>query len=149
MISIVPASPAHVGVIANRMRDCDVRECAALGHSPKGALRHGLKVGYEVWTARHDGRPEAMFGLTVTSALGGEAIPWMLGTDEIYRHPREMIRWGESLVKRWLDSFPHLENLVSVENAAAIRMLRRWGFTIGKDVIASGGVDFVPFTMER
>lgn len=149
MIELVPASPAHVGVIANRMRAADVLECTAMGHSPKQALRSGLRTASEAWTVKHDGKPIAMFGLRVTSALGGTGVPWMLGTEEVYRHPREMIRWGEQVLGRWLDSTPTLWNYVSTGNSPAIRMLRRWGCKIGREVIMFAGTEFVTFTLER
>lgn len=120
-----------------------------MGRSPRQALRLGLVTSTEVWTAKVDGRPEAMFGLVVTSALGGKGVPWMLGTDEIYRHPRLMIRHGERVLQRWLDSTPTLSNYVSVDNSRAIRLLRRWGCSIGWKVIMHGDCGFVSFTMER
>lgn len=149
MVELVPASPAHVGVIANNMRAADVLECTAMGHTPKQALRSGLRTASEAWTAKVDGKPAAMFGLRVTSALSGTGVPWMLGTDEVYRHPREMIRWGSLILGRWLDSTPSLSNYVSVGNAPAIRMLRRWGFEIGEEVTMFAGTGFVTFRMER
>jgi hypothetical protein len=138
VIEIVPASPAHVGVIANNMRAADILECTAMGHTPKQALRSGLRTAAEAWTVKVDGRPIAMFGLRVTSALGGTGIPWLLGTDEVYRHPREMIRWGEAILGRWLESYPDLYNYVSVGNAPAIRMLKRWGATLEDDGVVPG-----------
>lgn len=120
-----------------------------MGRTPKQALRLGLLTSSEVWTAKVDGRPEAMFGLVITSALGGKGVPWMLGTDAIYRHPREMICHGEKVLRRWLDSTPSLSNYVSVDNARAIRVLRRWGCQIGWKVIMHGDTGFVSFTMER
>lgn len=149
MIKIVRASPAHVGRIANKMRPDDVAECEAMGFTPKRALRHSLIASSEVWTAKVDGVPEAMFGLVITNALCGEARPWMLGSEAIYRHPREMIRGGEKVLGRWLDSSSCLSNYVSAGNHRAIRMLRRWGCKIGKEVIMFAGLEFVTFTLER
>ena len=149
MIQLVPASPAHVGVIANRMRAADVLECQAMGYTPKRGLRLAMMQSSECWTARVDGRPEAMFGIAVTSALGGLGKPWMLGTDAIYRYPRDMLRNGEALLARWLDSTPNLSGLVSLGNTRAIRMLRRWGCIIeeGGDMFA--GTEFATFTLTR
>lgn len=149
MIEIVRASPAHVGTIARRMREADVLECAALGFSPKQALRHSLIASSEVWTAKVDGRAEAMFGLVITNALCGSGQPWMLGTEAIYRHPRAMLTGGRKVLGRWLDSTPSQSNLVSAGNTRAIRMLRRWGCRIGKEVIMLAGMEFVTFTLER
>ncbi|MDB5707858.1 MAG: hypothetical protein JWN66_4974 [Sphingomonas bacterium] len=149
-VELVRARPQHVGPIANRMRGMDVLECRAFGHSPKEALRLGLRASSLCYTAKVDGRPEAMFGLTVTNAMCGEGSPWMLGTEAIYEHPREMIRWGAAIVRRWADSTPYLKNVVAVRNDRAIRMLRRWGFTVsegGDQVFA--GVEFATFTMDR
>ena len=144
MIEIVRASPAHVGVIANRMRQIDRDECAAFGHSPKTALRNGLRASTEAWTAKVDGVPACMFGLVPVSILEGEATPWFLGSDETYRHPRDMIVTGEALVSYWLESWRHLSNYVAVENVKAIRLLERWGFSIGEER-EFGGAAFVRF----
>lgn len=144
----MPARLVHVGPIAVRMREADRRECVAMGRNPRQALREGLQSSTICFTALVDARPEAMFGLVVYSALGGAGIPWMLGTDAIYDHPRQMLATGPRLLSLMLDSTPSLENVVAVENERAIRMLRRWGFSIGENLQVFGGVDFVTFKME-
>ena len=143
------ASPVHVGPIASRMRAADVIECAAMGHTPRQALRAGLLSSSLCLTATVDGRPEAMFGLVVTNALCGEGSPWMLGTDAIYRHPRAMLRWGPRIISTMLDSTPALENLVAEDNSRAVRLLRRICFTIGKEVIMIAGTSFIAISQER
>jgi len=127
----------------------DVVECAGMGHTPKQALRLALTSSSFAWTAFVDGRAEAMFGLVIASALTGEGLPWMLGTDAIYRHPREMIRWGPDILATLTDSTPRLSGLVGRGNTRAIRLLQAWGFQIGREVIVSAGVEFLPFEMER
>lgn len=147
MIELVAASATHIGPIATRMRACDVLECTASGNSPKQALRLGLISSSICITAKVDGRPEAMFGLVVTNALCGSGAPWMLGTEAIFEHPREMIRFGPAIIAAMVDSTPALSNVVSCDNARAIRMLRRWGFTIDEEIIVIRGVQFVNFSM--
>jgi hypothetical protein len=149
VIRLVPSHPGHVGTIAARMRTIDRQECAAFGHTPKRALRNGLMGSLWSVTAKVDGRAEAMFGLVVESAIDGTGTPWMLGTDEIYRHGRALLRIGPECVARCLDSSRDLSNLVSVANLRAVALLRRWGFTIGEDVQMIGGVAFVQFRMTR
>ena len=141
--------PVHVGPIASRMRAADVIECAAMGHSPRQALRAGLLSSSLCLTAMVDRRPEAMFGLVVTNALCGEGSPWMLGSVAIYRHPRTMLRWGPRILSAMFDSTPVLENLVAEDNHRAVRFLKRIGFTIGKEVIMIAETRFLPFTLER
>lgn len=145
MVELVPASPAHIGTIANRMREIDRRECEAMGRRPKQALRAGISQSDMCWTAMVDSRPEAMFGRVVESALTGDATVWFLGTDEVYRHPREMIRWGKFIVRNMGDSRLCLRNLVSVENGRAIRLLRHWGFEVSEGVVTIRGVAFHRF----
>jgi hypothetical protein len=145
MIEIVSASRAHIGRIARRMRALDVEECAAKGRTPAEALRYSLTSSSFALTVMIDGSPHAMFGLTPYSLASGVGRPWFLGSEDVYHHGREMIRRGEMVVEIMQDSFPRLENVVSENNLPAIRMLRRWGFTIGEEAQVIGGTRFLPF----
>ncbi len=148
-ITITLAAPSHIGPIATRMREIDRIECAAMGHSPKQALRSGLALSDPAWTALVDGRAEAMFGLVVTSALGGEGRPWLLGSDAVYAHPRAMLRAAPRFLAAMFDATPRLSNLVAADNARAIRLLRRWGFTIDKEMTMISNIAFRLFHAER
>lgn len=148
-LRLVPASRAHVGPIANRMRAVDRRECAAFGYSPKGALRRSLAGSARALTALVDGRAEAMMGVEVLSALDRTGTIWMLATDEAFRHGREMLRLGPTIIDALGDSTRHLSNLVSVDNIPAIRMLGRWGFDVLEEVTMIGNVAFHAFRMDR
>lgn len=147
MIELVPASPVHIGPIANRMREMDKLECSAMGKTTKQALRAGLYTSDDCVTALVDGVPHAMFGLVIESALGGCGTPWFLGTDEVYRHPRAMLSVGPQIIASWRDSTPTMANVVAKQNVCAIRMLRTWGFKLGSEVILFAGVEFVRFSM--
>ncbi len=127
------------------MRAVDRRECEAMGRSGKHALRAALGTSSKAWTALVDGQPEAMFGVVVESVLDGTAVPWFLGTDEVYRHGRALLMWGPGMVDRLCDSTWTLRNLVSAENDKAIRLLRRWGFTVAEEELIVRGVPFLYF----
>lgn len=116
-----------------------------MGRTPKQALRIALLTSEKAWTAMVDGEPEAMFGVVVENALSGEATPWFLGTNEVYRHGRELLMWGPGLLSRMGDSSRRLVNLVSTRNRPAIRLLKRWGFSIGDEEITVRGVAFRQF----
>jgi hypothetical protein len=148
-VDLVAASPAHVGRIATRMREADVIECRAMGLTPKEALRAGLRASSLCYTARVDGRPEAMFGLVVTNALCGEGAPWMLGTDAIYEHPREMIRRARPILAAFVDSTKYQSNVVAKDNTRAIRFIRWLGFNVREGVIVFAGTEFLAFDMDR
>lgn len=148
-IAIVAARPVHVGRIACRMRHADRVECAALGHSPKQALRAGLAESAAAWTALVDDTAEAMFGIVVTSALSGEGRPWMLGSDAVYAHPRAMLRLAPGFLDTMFALASRLSNLVAADNGRAIRLLRRWGFTLDTETMMINEVAFRPFHAER
>lgn len=131
MIEFVAASPAHVGTIANRMRDIDVRECAIMGRTPKQALRLSLRASVAAWTAKVDGRPEAMFGVSTLSLLGGEGSPWLLMTEDAVKQARSLLVDARRYSDLLQAMYPVLSNNVHADNAVAIRWLSRLGYTVG------------------
>lgn len=147
-LRLVPAAYRHVNRLARDMRPIDVIECAAMGRSPKQALRHGIMASSWAKTALVDGEPQAMFGLVIESALTGEGVPWFLGTDVVFDHGRALIRMGPRILSRMGDSTRRLANLVSVDNSRAIRLLRHWGFTVDPEHVRVGGVAFRRFELE-
>lgn len=144
-VRIVPAQFKHINRIARRIRAHDREECEAMGRTPKQSLRLGLWTSDKAWTALVDGQPEAMFGVATASILGGIGVPWFLGTNEVYRHGRELLMWGPGMLSRMGDSTRTLRNLVSARNRQAIRLLKRWGFEVGDEEISVRGVAFREF----
>jgi hypothetical protein len=148
-VELVPAAETHIAPIAERMRAADIMEAGAFGFEPRQALWIGLKGSVDCLTALVDDEPVAMMGLTPTNIAAGLGSPWLLGTEDIYANPRAMLALGPRVLSIWSDSTPRLENLVAVENTPAIRMLRRWGCSIGDKRTMIRGVEFVTFTWER
>jgi hypothetical protein len=136
MIEVVPASPAHIGSIANRMREIDKLECRWGGHSPKTALRLGLRSSMVAFTVKVDGRPEAMFGVVTTSWIYGEGVIWMLLTDTGAEQHKTLVRLGKIYTNAFMKHYTLLRNHVHAENHKAVRWLSRLGFAVGPvDVI--------------
>lgn len=130
MIEIVPATQEHIAYIAPRLRAADLAEIAASTPlTPAEALKFSMEGSVLVWTALADGRPICMFGVAGACTSAGVGSPWMLGTDEIRRHPFGQ-RHGKAVLAAMLRLFPHLENHVDVRNKAAVAWLRWLGFTI-------------------
>lgn len=147
-IRIIAASPAHVGRVANRMREIDRLETGAKGRSPKAALRISLRSSLWACTVLLDGEPVAMFGVVAASLVEDKGRPWFLGSDDVYRHGRDMLLYGERVIAKMHGDFRRLENVVSSGNVRAIRLLRRWGFVVGGEEVVVGGVPFIPFWRE-
>ena len=138
MIEVVPASPAHVGTLANRMREIDRAECAVFGRTPKEALRLSLRSASCAWTAKVDGRAEAMFGAASLSAIDGIGSPWLLMTDVAVAHARALVELGRDYSDAMQARFRRLENWVHADNAVAIRWLTRLGYAIGPVDVING-----------
>lgn len=143
---LVQASLTHIGPLALNMREVDRRECRALGRSPKDALRISLRTSLHALTALDpDGKPLAMFGVYATDLMAGVGSPWFLGRDEVFEYARDLLTLGPRILSWFHDTFDTMENIVSVENVKAIALLRKWGATIGADVVTHRGVEFVTF----
>lgn len=144
-VRLVPAEWRHINRIAGHMRAIDAAECRAMGREPKQALRAAFMTSEKAWTALVDDVPQAMFGVVVESLIDRIGTPWFLGTDEVYRHARELIMWGPGILSRMGDSSRRLANLVSADNHRAIRLLRKWGFTVNDNEVIVRGVAFRQF----
>ena len=138
MIEIVPARLHHVGPIGTRMREIDRLECALVGHKPKEALRLSLQGSLLAWTAKVGGRPEAMFGVSTVSLLGGEGSPWLLLTEDGARCAKYLVREGRRYSDLMQRAFPLLANVVHADNAVAIRWLQRLGYGMSEPFDAGG-----------
>jgi GNAT superfamily N-acetyltransferase len=147
-IRLVPGDHTHVDALARRLRPIDRIECEAMGRSASQALRHGLAVSAQVWTALVDGEPHAMFGVVVESAAGGDAVPWFLGSDLVARHGRALIAQGPAILAAMHRHGIRLRNFVSSENRAAIRLLEHWGFTVEQELVVMRGIAFRRFIRE-
>tara|TARA_R110000824_G_C15044468_1_gene660767 strand:+ start:233 stop:640 length:408 start_codon:yes stop_codon:yes gene_type:complete len=111
------------------MRDIDKLEVEIAGHTPKGALRHGIMHG-DAYTILIDGRPEGMFGVVPASLMGAEGRIWALFTDEAIKQPRAFLVLGPRFIAAVSHGYLRLTNYVHAENRAAIRWLKRMDFTV-------------------
>ncbi|WP_231463012.1 hypothetical protein [Sphingomonas sp. URHD0057] len=130
------------------MRGIDRRECEAFGRDPKTALRIGLKASALCWTGKKDDRPGAMFGAVARNEIESIGTAWFLGTDEVFGCARELLSMGPAVIEAMHRRFRRLENMVSTENKAAIRLLEAWGFELGSDTVDVNGVEFRCFWRE-
>lgn len=134
MIEFVRASPAHVGRVANSVREIDRLECEASGMSVKDALRYGIQWG-EAYTVKIDGKPEAMFGVVETCVMTGRARVWLLMSDKAASQRKVLVRAGVVYASIFRSKYPILENFVHARNDLAIRWLTRIGFKVDLDTV--------------
>lgn len=142
---LVEASPSHIPFLAEHMRSADVMECTAIGRSPQEALSTALRSSLWALTAIVDDEPHAMLGVTSRNMIEGVGVPWMLGTERVYDHGRDLLRYSPQILAEMHASFPVLENLVSADNVRALRYIRRVGFEFRLEPHIIGGIAFVHF----
>jgi len=127
-----------------RLRAADKRELkASCGYGPVTALTLSLKASDDAFVlADEQDSPVLMFG--VVNAGQDIGVPWMLGSNGIYQHTRQL----KAECKKWLE-FLHedyglLYNYVHAENPKAIRWLQWMGFTMVQ-LVPDFGVGKQPF----
>lgn len=136
-------------LVAN-MRPADRAECEALvGPDVEGAVRRGCAASVLLWTVEAGGEVVAILGLVPRSLMGGDGVPWMLGTSLVDVHRRALNRVAPSYIAQMLATCPRLFNVVDVRNTRSIRWLRSMGFVILPPVPCGvAGLPFHPFVME-
>lgn len=142
---LVAAESAHIPALAARMRHADKLEVGAFGRTPETALRGGLRASLWALTALVDDEPHAMMGVSPVNMIEGVGCPWMLGSERVYSHARDLARYGPGIIAEMRSGFERLENVVHVGNVRALRFLRHFGFTISDERETHGGLEFVRF----
>lgn len=143
-------SAVSIAELAKTMRESDRREVWALNRSqPDAALAQSVVMsGDEAYIVRCGDRVVAMFGL-YHPVLGDTGTPWMLGSDLVSEHPRELLRITKDFTRHALTRCRVLRNHVHAENKPSIRYLRAAGFTIHEAAQVPTGAWAHQFTMER
>jgi hypothetical protein len=130
IVTIVPATQAHVEMMVGKLRAGDAAELAALGFTDRQALEAGLLHSIEAWTAMAGDVAGAMFGITVDSVLADEGHPWLLTTCWTTVHWIVFAKCLRQMIERYKAMFPRLSNLVDARYPEALRLLTWLGFTI-------------------
>ena len=131
-IRLAVPSRGDIEFVARNMRAADRAEIMASSElEPLPCLIRSVKVSSEVLVALTSGGvPFAIFG--VAPVAEGLASPWMLGTDEMLRHGKEIVKLSRTFVKRWASAHGVLSNFVDTRNTTSIAWLKRTGFRMGE-----------------
>lgn len=123
-----------VAYIAANLRACDAQELRAMHGNDLDlleALQTAVSASEEAYVAiTAYGEPIAVFGLAPVSLLGGQACPWMLGTDTVDLYARSVVQLSRAHVARWSQRYDQLFNYVDARNLRSIAWLRRTGFSV-------------------
>ncbi len=89
-----------------------------------------------------------MFGTSDLNVLAGVGSVWLLGTDEVDKHPREFLKFSAEWRRKLFDRYEVLRNVVDTKNTSSIRWLRWMGaeFSMTLDI---RGREFVLFELRK
>lgn len=133
-ITFEPLKPEHSRIAAH-LRQADIDEINALnGLSPGVAVAYSIANSEKGAAVFIDGDLSAVFGIS-------RGVIWLVGTDEINKHPVAFYRTSRRIFRKLSNGYPKLENYVDARNIPYLRWLQWLGFDISPPVDA-GGVSF-------
>lgn len=139
------ATPDDGSDLAPRLRHADLEELKrSQGRwlNVEQVLRTSVRVSDLCWAGEDDGQVIMLFGVVGRSLLGTHGpvgVPWMLGSDEVLKHSKAMVKQAREFTVRMHERYPYLVNYVDRGNTVSKRWLRRMGFVL---------YPAVPFGME-
>lgn len=134
---------ADAEYLAEHLRPGDLREIAALGVSPRTAVMESVRASDYVYTAVSEGKILMIFGVSDPLFSMAPASVWALGTPEVSKFKKDMLRVGRSFVQGMLRIYPELENRCDARYSESVRFVRHLGFTV--DDLREWGVHGEPF----
>ena len=143
-LEVRAARPEDAAALAPRLRAADLREiAAATGEAPLEVLARGIAWSAPALSAIDPGgRVVAVFGVVPDDRGGG--LIWLLGSDDLVRHPRTLVKAGRAWLDRMQERYPRLWNHVDTRNEVHVRWLLRCGFEVVRTEEAHG-VEGRPF----
>ena len=117
IVDFVPLKPEHAA-IAPHLRQQDIDEIHAACDWPVDvAIAYSIAHSEKGAAAIIDGKLAAVFGVH-------NGIIWLVGTDEIARHPVAFFRHSRKIFNMLKQGYPLLENYVHVDNSLSLRWLK-------------------------
>ena len=122
-VKIVPLEPKHAA-IAPYLRLADIREHKAMSDLPIDAvLAFSIAHSERGFAVELHDRIAAIFGVN-------DGVVWLVGTDEIAKHPVMFYRLSKKIFQRLSDGYDKLFNFVDNRNTLSLRWLKWLGFKI-------------------
>lgn len=146
MVIIRRAEVADAVSLAPRLREADRQECKAhVGIDPKLLLPYSVATGGPTW-AFIDGMGKCigLFGLNAVDQNPDFGTVWMVTSDDVFKHKRQILRDSPIWLNKLHDHYPLLGNHVDARNRTHIRWLKWLGFSMLR-VIPEFGVERRPF----
>lgn len=143
-INIVPSVAGDVLELKDNLRAEDIQECQAAGLTPLKALVEAYVLSELCYSAKVNGKTEAMFGVTSFQQPKGYGAVWYLGSDVSFKYPIALVKGGRQYMEEWLQKFNVLYNRVDARNLRHIEWLKCIGFKF-TDKTDINGYEFLNF----
>lgn len=135
-----------IALSANLREQDRIEVEASSGLPPLEAIKKSVECSSECHAIELDGNLLAIFGV---SDLGeGIGSPWMLGTEELSKNARRLLKHGQAWIDT-LDRYNLLINYVHADNDKSIRWLKWMGFVFLRPVYTKRGDKFYEFVRIR
>lgn len=138
-----PLSDGALDYVGRNLREADKLECSitvAYQYPPTWVLQESVRQSEEVWLARWDQEPVAIFGIL------SDGMVWMMGTDKINDIPVKTVVIASRI---WIDTLKgrhkSLWNFVLRDNDLHVRWLKAMGFDFLREVEGPVGSTFIEF----
>ena len=122
---IRPSEAEDIMYLKDNLRQADIEEITATGSNPLVSLCEGYIFSQECYTCIYNDKPSGMFGLSYFGDKQGSI--WFLGTDDLQKVPKEWLICGRQYINHFLEIYPILSNMVSIDNRVHIRWLKHLG----------------------
>lgn len=138
MIYIRPSLPGDTWLIKSDLRQAEIDELQALGHTCDECLALGLASG-DAFTAFINDEPAGMFGVS-------DGVIWAVFTNAIDRYPIAFLR----CCRRMAANLGEVTNYVDARNTKAVQWFKWLGFEVSEPVpYGDNGAMFHRFTNAR
>lgn len=144
------AQRGDIDPIANNLCWGDSIEALALATSNHGMLKSSFEESVEAHTIVLNGTPISMFGVVKHDLMSGDAIFWILSSEEIYRVSRKLLKNSKKFIDIWLQDNDRLYNYIHADNTRALRWAKFLGAKL--ELVPKYGVngeDFYRFTFTK
>lgn len=126
-LQILPLKPEHAAITPYlRLQDLDEIH-AGTDLSPELAVSYSIAHSERGFAAFIDGKICAVFGVN-------NGVIWLVGTDEITKHPVTFYRVSKKIFPQLSHGYPVLHNYVHVTNTLSLRWLRWMGFCVDEPI---------------
>ena len=102
------------------LRDCDVEE----------TIRDCIVNADEAWVALNEEGIICLFGITRPSLLSEKGFPWLITTNLVKKHKKNLLKGARISIKYWLTKYESLENYIPVGLDRLLKWARWAGFTV-------------------